>query len=316
MSKASRKRARAARLRRQAMNNANPAAPVQPEPLSKEQHTNETMMNSEAQNMNMEISDNVWFEVGYLDSDKLEKDSYQRPTDPARVRKIVDEFDPALVNLLKVSLRDGHYYIFDGAHTLAALKIVHRKEKFPVLCHIYHGLIREQEALLFAKQRGNSKDVPIPYKLRALAEGGDNEVNDFLKRTRDSGFSITPGNASVRNGYIAAVKTAHDVYRKLGPEKFSVMMVLVRNAWDGEAWSVSQNMLRGMAEFYTTYEDCFKAVRFMNRLQGVPRTMFERAVGKYYGMSPRIAYALAIVTFYNKKGGIGTLDLTRLTVKE
>lgn len=321
MSKSSRRRARARRIRRkEELNNAKIMNASQPpkdaQPAAQDRGNNDFMNTSEVQNMNMEISDKVWYEVGTLDSDKLEKDRYQRPTDPARVDDIVKNFDPALVNLLKVSCRDGHLYIFDGAHTLEVLKEVNKKPKFPVLCHIYHGLTYEQEALLFAKQRGNSKDVPIPYKLRALAEGGDEEVNDFLKRTRESGFSIVPGNASVRDGYIAAVKTAHDVYRKLGPDKYSAMMTLIKSAWAGEAWSVSQNMLRGMAEFYGTYEDSFKAARFMKRLRGVPRNMFERTVGKYYGMSPRMAYALGIATLYNKTGGVGTRDLTRLTVKD
>ena len=106
-----------------------------------------------------------------------------------------------------------------------------------------------------------------------------------------------------------------DVYHKLGPVRYSTMMVLVKDTWGGEAWSVSQNMLRGMAEFYYTYEDCFKAARFMKNLQGVPRAMLERIVGRYYGMSPRMAYALALASFYNKKGGVGTLDMNRLTIR-
>ena len=69
----------------------------------------------------------------YLDSALLERDfSYQRPVRMEKVSKIVAEFDPLLVNTLKVSLRNGHYYVFDGSHTLEALKIVKGKEHFPV----------------------------------------------------------------------------------------------------------------------------------------------------------------------------------------
>lgn len=72
-------------------------------------------------------------EVGSLSSARLELDyTYQRPTEPERVRSIVSQFDPALVNLLKVSVRDGHYYVFDGGHTLAALRMVNGKKDFPV----------------------------------------------------------------------------------------------------------------------------------------------------------------------------------------
>lgn len=108
MSKASRRRARAKRMRNKAlMNNQAAITADQAVTAATEQNNTNTMNLSEAQNMNIDISDNVWFEVGYLDSDKLVKDTYQRPTDPTRVKDIVDKFDPALVNLLKISFRDG-----------------------------------------------------------------------------------------------------------------------------------------------------------------------------------------------------------------
>lgn len=88
-------------------------------------------------------------EIGSLNSSRLELDySYQRPTEPERVRSIVSQFDPALVNLLKVSARDGHYYVFDGGHTLAALRTINGNKDFPVLCKIYYGLTYEEEAIL------------------------------------------------------------------------------------------------------------------------------------------------------------------------
>ena len=44
-----------------------------------------------------------------LDAAILERDfSYQRPVNMNRVRQIVSEFDSDLVNILKVSYRDGH----------------------------------------------------------------------------------------------------------------------------------------------------------------------------------------------------------------
>ena len=50
----------------------------------------------------------------------LETDfSYQRKIDAARVERIVNSFDPRLANEVKVSFRDGKFYVFDGAHTLS-----------------------------------------------------------------------------------------------------------------------------------------------------------------------------------------------------
>lgn len=254
-------------------------------------------------------------EIGSLNSSQLELDySYQRPTEPERVRSIVSQFDPALVNLLKVSARDGHYYVFDGGHTLAALRAINGKKDFPVLCKIYYGLTYEEEAILFAKQQGNAKKVGIPYKLRALEAAGDLEAVDFLERTRRCGFEITPGARTVRDGNITAVKRAYDSYKQLGPDRYEKMMRLVKETWNGESWSVGQSMLGGLYEFYKTYGDGIREGRFVNKLAGVSRTAIDREASSYYGVSASVAHALAIGKFYNRGGGYGTADLALLTL--
>ncbi len=254
-------------------------------------------------------------EIGSLNSSQLELDySYQRPTEPERVRSIVSQFDPALVNLLKVSARDGHYYVFDGGHTLAALRTINGNKDFPVLCKIYYGLTYEEEAILFAKQQGNAKKVGIPYKLRALEAAGDLEAVDFLERTRRSGFEITPGARTVRDGNITAVKRAYDAYRQLGPERYEKMMRLVKETWNGEAWSVGQSMLGGVSEFYRIYGESIREHRFVSKLAGVSRPAIDRAASGCYGVSATVAHALAIGKFYNRGGGYGTADLSLLTL--
>ena len=159
MSRKSRKRNRAMRMHQ------NNTSALSAEIMSDEYDEEESIMKPVPQSQS---------HVGMMDSSKLELDlTYQRPTDPVRVKKIVETFDPALVNVLKVSVRNGHNYVFDGGHTLAALKMINGSDDFPVLCQIFHGLSYEEEAVLFAKQRGNSKPVGIPYKLRALEVAGD-----------------------------------------------------------------------------------------------------------------------------------------------
>jgi hypothetical protein len=69
----------------------------------------------------MMCDDKCGYEYKRLMSTMLETDaSYQRKIDLARVDRIVASFDARLVNPVKVSNRGGHFYVFDGAHTLAA----------------------------------------------------------------------------------------------------------------------------------------------------------------------------------------------------
>ena len=51
---------------------------------------------------------------------EVPRNAYQRELNPNRVRKIAAEFDEHIANDPKVSFRDGHYYVFDGQHTIAA----------------------------------------------------------------------------------------------------------------------------------------------------------------------------------------------------
>ena len=49
---------------------------------------------------------------------------YQRTLNANRVKRIAAEFDERIANAPKVSYRDGHYYVFDGQHTIAARKLL------------------------------------------------------------------------------------------------------------------------------------------------------------------------------------------------
>ena len=93
----------------------------------------------------------------------------QRRLEPIRVAEIVRTFSPLVVNPIKVSYRDGQYYIFDGMHTRTALCIINGNDSFPILCRVYYGLKKEDEAKLFATQFGCSKAVPLAFRLRAMA---------------------------------------------------------------------------------------------------------------------------------------------------
>ena len=255
--------------------------------------------------------------ITVIDSDKLEVDyGYQRPTRPEKVQEIVDQFDPALVNVLKVSYRDSRNWIFDGAHTLAALKKIHKNESFPVVCQVFYGLTFEEEALLFSKQHGCETKVPNSYQLRAREKAEDEKTLDFLERTHNAGFEITLGSSRVRDGYITAVKRAFDAYEQMGPEAYEEMLRLIKDTWNGEAWSVSKTMISGVKAFYQAYSDQFRLTRFSGKLRQVTKEMLDREASKYYSLPSALAHALAIGKFYNKAGGYGTVDLTKLTIKD
>ena len=104
------------------------------------------------------------------------------------MRKIAAAFDPRLLNPPKISYRNGHYYVFDGQHTIAVLKLLNGGKDLMVRCIVYTGMTESEEALLFAQQTGESARLTPGDKMRAMIYGGDPECMAFLKATESVGL--------------------------------------------------------------------------------------------------------------------------------
>ena len=165
------------------------------------------------------------YEYRSLMSTVLETDtSYQRPIDTLRVARIAENFDPRVVNTLKVSNRDGHFYVFDGAHTLMALKRVHGDDPFLVDCKVFFGLSYEDEAYLFALQTGESKDVAFGIRLRAMLACKSPMAEEFRAHTENVGLALLDKPGSAMKNTIAALAKAFKLYQDLGPEEYELIL--------------------------------------------------------------------------------------------
>lgn len=227
----------------------------------------------------------------------------QRKLDPMRVAEIQRNFSPLVANPIKVSYRDGKYYIFDGMHTRAALCSINGKDSFPIFCRVYHGLTKEKEAELFATQFGSAKAVPQAYRLRALAVARDRKVLDFLKVTRGCGYGISLGSHISRHGRIAATCSAHKAYEELGREKYGRMLRLLHRTWAGENWSVSRNMLGGMTRFMKMYD--FQDNAFVKAFREVTKREIIREAARFPGMTKDGAFATALGEIFDRNSASG-----------
>ena len=223
----------------------------------------------------------------------------QRKLDPVRVAQIVREFSPLIANPIKVSFRDGKYYIFDGMHTFMALKALNVGEDFPVFCRVYYGLTKEDQARLFAAQFGASAPVTLPYRLRALNEANDKQVVDFIGQTHKNGFSITLGNHKAQNGNISAVCEAFKMYKYLGSEMYARMLDIIHKTWTGETWSVSKFMLSGMARYMKNYE--VDAPSFIKVFRHVTYKEIKKEANRFPDMTRDGAFANALAEIFDRR---------------
>lgn len=259
------------------------------------------------------MNERVYVEPKLIPSHMLMLDvEYQRKVDMARVEEIVDNFNPCVVNPLKVSHRGGRYFVFDGGHTLMALKVLNvDKETFPVECRVYENLTREEENMLFALQTGNAKPISVEDKMNALRNAGDEETVGIIQATEASGLNLAireRGEKSIR-----ALGKARSLYRKYGEEIYEDALVLIHETWNGNRSSLTANMLGGVCIFLKEFRDCYRKERFLKKLKeeepDAIRTAAKRAKTSYQTLDAAVATEIARI--YNYGGGKGRIDPVR-----
>lgn len=224
--------------------------------------------------------------------------AYQRLLDMKRVNKIVAEFKQELVNFPKVSFRDGKYYVFDGQHTLAALKMRNDEKDLPVKCLVFYGLSQKDEAVLFARQSGNSKEVASACRMKALYFAGDPDVVKFREATERTGL-IMDFTCNMGIKHLVACTKAKRCYDRMIPEDYVDMLNIILEAWGGTAESLRAEIIGGMFEFYRAFRKKFKRGVLVDRLAMVQPMAIIRD-GKIVTRGGDKRFALKIVQIYNK----------------
>lgn len=198
------------------------------------------------------------YELNYIveeiDSGKLEvlRDEYQKPLNKKRVAQIVADFDENIANEPKVSYRDGHYYVFDGQHTLAA-RITRNGGHLKVRCKVYYGLTKEQEALLFAEQTGHAAKPTPSNRLRARLYAGEKEAVAFKEATESAGL-VLDLDGSRSEHHIHCINTALTMYRRAKPKNYKEALGILAMAWDGAPDSLLNEVIIALVEFVRIYK--------------------------------------------------------------
>ncbi len=201
------------------------------------------------------------FETAYqkLSTKNLDiSEEYQRQLNPYKVKKIVADFDQNLVNPIKVSFRDGKYWVFDGQHTLAALKAKNGNRDLLVVCKVYHGMEFKDEAHYFRKQNGYSTPITSADNFKAGLAELDTRCLEIQEAAEKNGFRCNGVGTGNRN--IACYATVYRIYEH--GEKNGVggyiwlhsILDIVSKAWpDAPENTISKNILAGLDVFLSEY---------------------------------------------------------------
>lgn len=200
--------------------------------------------------------------------DLISSQAYQRNLDQKRISYIVSNFDPHKFGVIKVSFRDGKYYVYDGQHRIAALKVLHNNMDDVVKCEVHNGLTYEDEAKYFAEQYLGSKNISIVYRWRALYEAKEEPVYSIVDSVRALGIDVKFTKAKAENRIIA-FKQLNDMWTKLGADKTLKILTLLKKAWGTDENAFDGNIILGMREFFNVYMNEINEETFVRQMKKV-----------------------------------------------
>lgn len=254
----------------------------------------------------------VIYKYGKLNTAQLKVDmTYQRELNTEMVKRIAENFNWLKVNVIKVSHRDGAYYIFDGQHTMNALKLYNGGKDLFVDCKVYEGLTREDEAELFARQNEFKKRVETCAEMKALYTSGDAEIIELKKTIEDAGLicSFTKGQG---NNKICCYSSALKIFRNTSRMDFYRILTTVKKIWHGSPESLRKEIICGLYELYKTFPGELDNGILMKKLNLIAPTDIIRN-GKSMTMIPGDKkYAYVMCNAYNKGQRANRLDINKL----
>ena len=217
-------------------------------------------------------------EMRYIDSALLSPCAeYQRRLHTNKVAEISATFSEYVANEPKVSFRDGRYHVFDGQNTVEARIACNNGQDLPILCKVFYGLSKKDEALLFAVQTGTSTDLTAGERLRADIVAEDEDACAFLAATEATG--VTFALDGIRAEWkIYCIRSAYYAYKSYGAELYQEALKIIVESWWGDSDSFLSGIIHGVIRFVALYRDEYSRERLIMQLGSVhPKTITKMA---------------------------------------
>lgn len=225
----------------------------------------------------------------------------------AQFHKIMKEFDPHLVNDIKVAQISGRYYCFDGQMTMKVLKARNHGNDLLVRCKVFHGMTELDAAKMFVKQNGTTSRVGTMDKLRVDFNYGETDVIAFIRATEMAGVTIDWTRNRGKNKIIA-VGAAFQIFKNFNdPCEYSKFLHILHDTWDGEPDSFRKEIMNGLYLFMKVYRGQYKVNTLVSKLSRVsPKSILREA--KVSTASGDRKYAVQILNAYNHNASTNRLS--------
>lgn len=229
----------------------------------------------------------------------------QREFRKTHAESIAAEFELEGMGYPVVSLRDGNYWILDGQHRIAALKLCGFSDSDQIECECYEGLTESDEAELFLRRDDRRAVTPFDKFRISITAGWQKECH-IERIVQAEGYKISRDNTA---GSIAAVTSLRFAYA-LGSETLQRTIRILGRAYDGDRAAFGEHLIKGMALVCQRYNgalDDDSATQRLSGLHGGPAAIGRKATALQLktGHTKRDCVAAAIVDTLNtgRRGG-------------
>ncbi|MBV6343375.1 ParB/RepB/Spo0J family partition protein [Candidatus Magnetobacterium casense] len=179
---------------------------------------------------------------------------YQRPLSEEKANIITKNFHIDKVGVLKVSRRDGGYFVIDGQHRLAAAK---KRGLTHLPCLIYDDLGPDDEADLRLAFNTRKVDATVDT-FRLLLAKQDPTATAIQRIVEDIGLKISlSGGGHPNPRHIRCVGTLMRTYLqyKHGDQLLARVLMVSRRSWPHDSWGRSSHIIQGLTTFLSLYPE-------------------------------------------------------------
>lgn len=171
---------------------------------------------------------------------------YQRKLKQSKVRKIIDNFVPDVVQIALVSFRDGEFWVIDAQHRVKALEQLGYTE---ILCQVLTGLTYEEECKRFNLLNTGRTQLTANQVFHCRVEAKDKDSLELVEAFAKYKFDYNKDCSSKDNNLIGAVSKFVKMQNTYGIEMVDKVLRILRKSWLGDKNSLSSSIITGISTF-------------------------------------------------------------------
>lgn len=234
------------------------------------------------------------------------KADFQRIVDKKRVAQIAKNWDYAKMRVPCVADIDGTYYVWDGQHTIAALKLLAGGD-CDVLCQV-SKMTYEEAALHVKEQYDNIKRLTVLDVFKAGLEAGDTDDVNIQRVLFRNGIKVSSSCSVNTTSSITTLKKIN----KQSTDMLNTTLELIKNTWTEDENRYKGEFIDAVYRIVSTYGRDLDKKMFIRKLS-------VKSVGYYiqYGRELRVsptskAIAYSLLDKYNTHLSTRRLDKSKL----